>query len=602
LSFFAELKRRNVLRIGATYLVAAWFLIQVAGTIFPLFGFSATPVRFVVILVVIGFIPVIVFAWVFELTPEGLKKDADVDRSKSIAPNTGKKLDRVIMVVLALALGYFAFDKFILDPTRDATLVEEMAKQARSDSSVESHANRSIAVLPFADMSPEGDQEYFSDGMAEELLNLLAKIPELKVTSRTSAFSYKGKDFKIGDVGRELNVSHVLEGSVRKAGNQVRVTAQLIKVDGDVHLWSETFDHSLDNIFAIQDEIASKVVEELKIKLLGEVPVASKTDPTAYALYLQGRHLRQQGTVDSIEQALAMLQQALEIDPGYVAVWNELTAVYINQTDLALRPAEDGLRLAREALNKALAIDPESIQAYLHQAHIDIVYNNDFGAAARHLTYAFRLGPANTNVFRSAAGLYVRLGRLEEAITLYELLMTLDPASAVTHSNLGYLYELMGRWDESIKHLRRALVLSPGYFGGHFKIGLSLLAKGEPQAALEAMQAEKTIFGIIGLSIVYHALGRTDESDAALATAIEKYEKGAPYNIAYILACRDEVDRAFEWLEKAVLYKDSGMSEIQIEPMFSNLHDDPRWIPFLENLGKSPEQLAAIRFEITPPE
>ena len=159
----------------------------------------------------------------------------------------------------------------------------------------------------------------------------------------------------------------------------------------------------------------------------------------------------------------------------------------------------------------------------------------------------------------------------------------------------------MGRWDESIKHLRRALVLSPGYFGAHFKIGLSLLAKGEPRAALEAVQAEKTVFGIIGLPIVYHALGRTDESDAALATVIEKYEKGAPYHIAYILACRDEVDRAFEWLEKAVLYKDSGMSEIQIEPMFSNLHDDPRWIPFLENLGKSPEQLAAIRFEVTPP-
>ena len=264
MSLFLELKRRNVFRVGAAYVVASWLMIQVAETIFPLFGYDDSPARIVVIVLAIGLIPVIVFTWAFEMTPEGLKKESEVDRSQSITPHTGKKINRVILVVLTLALGYFALDKFVLNPQREAAMekqvevqVEEARREGRSEALVESYGDKSIAVLPFVNMSSDKEQEYFSDGLSEELLNLLAKIPELRVTSRSSAFSFKGKDFKIADVGRELNVSNVLEGSVRKSGNMVRITAQLISVDGDVHLWSETYDRSLDNIFAIQDEIAS---------------------------------------------------------------------------------------------------------------------------------------------------------------------------------------------------------------------------------------------------------------------------------------------------------------------------------------------------------
>jgi len=229
MSFFSELKRRNVLRVGAAYVVASWLVIQVVETIFPAFGFGEAAVRIATISLAIGLIPVLIFAWAFELTPEGLKKEKDVDRAQSITPKTGKKLDRMIMVVLALALGYFAFDKFLLDPQRKAALRQQQAEQlavvaeealqeGRSQALVESYGDNSIAVLAFQDMSPDQDQEYMSDGIAEELLNLLASIPELRVISRSSSFRYKGKDVSLTDISKELNVAHVLEGSVRKKG------------------------------------------------------------------------------------------------------------------------------------------------------------------------------------------------------------------------------------------------------------------------------------------------------------------------------------------------------------------------------------------------
>ncbi|MGB5544232.1 MAG: adenylyl cyclase, partial [Gammaproteobacteria bacterium] len=323
MSFFAELRRRNVLRVAAAYVVAGWLVIQVVETIFPAFGFGDQAIRAVVITLAIGLLPVVVFAWAFELTPEGLKREKDVDRSRSIAPTTGKKLDRVFLVVLALALGYFALDKFLLSPERQAEALaaatEEARQAGRAEALVESYGDKSIAVLPFADMSINQDQEYMSDGIAEELLNLLAAIPELRVISRTSAFSYKGRDINLIDVARELNVGYILEGSVRKAGQQLRITAQLIDARSDTHLWSETFDLTLDDIFAIQDQIAGTVVEQLRITLLGATPTIEETDPEAYALYLQGRHLSRQLTKKSLAESNLLFEQALLIDPEYTA-------------------------------------------------------------------------------------------------------------------------------------------------------------------------------------------------------------------------------------------------------------------------------------------
>ena len=305
MSFFNELKRRNVIRVATAYAVAAWLVIQVVETIFPIYGLSDASIRLVIGVLAIGLIPALVFAWAFELTPEGLKKESEIDRTRSITPHTGKKLDRMIIVVLALALGYFGFDKFVLGPQREAAgqeqvagQVEEARQQGRTEALVESYGDKSIAVLPFVNTSSDVEQEYFSDGISEELLSLLAKIPELRVISRSSAFSYKGKDIRVVKVAEELNVAHILEGSVRRAGNKVRITAQLIEARSDTQLWSDTYDRHLDDIFAIQDEIAATVVEQLKITLLGDAPKVRETSPEAYALFLQARHLGRQGSVE----------------------------------------------------------------------------------------------------------------------------------------------------------------------------------------------------------------------------------------------------------------------------------------------------------------
>ena len=251
MSFFHELKRRNVFRVGAAYVVVAWLVIQVVETIFPAFGFGDGVVRTVTIVFGIGLIPALIFAWAFELTPEGLKKESEIDRSHSITPQTGKKLDRVIMIVLALALSYFTFDRFVLDPQREtrmrqvqseqlALATEQARQEGRSEALAESYGDKSIAVLPFVNMSSDEEQAYFSDGISEELLNLLAQVPELRVIARTSSFSFKGSNVDIAEIARRLNVSHVLEGSVRKSSDTLRVTAQLIRASDASHLWSRT--------------------------------------------------------------------------------------------------------------------------------------------------------------------------------------------------------------------------------------------------------------------------------------------------------------------------------------------------------------------------
>ena len=301
MSFVGELKRRNVVRVGIAYAVIGWVLAQIAEFAFENFGAPDWVLKSFVVLILLGLPLALFFAWAFEVTPEGIKREKNVDRSESITPQTGRKLDFLIIGVLAIGLAYFAFDKFVLDPKRDADLVTatqtaamqaapstDTAKaQIKTDSTP---GDTSIAVLPFVNMSDDGANEYFSDGLTEELLNLLAKIPELKVAARTSSFQFKGRTGDIESIASQLKVAHRLEGSVRKAGNQVRSTAQLIKADDGYHLWSETYDRTLENIFIVQDEIAAAVVDALKVTLLGEAaPVVKEADPEAYALFLQGR-------------------------------------------------------------------------------------------------------------------------------------------------------------------------------------------------------------------------------------------------------------------------------------------------------------------------
>ena len=359
MSFLNELKQRNVLRVAIFYLAGSWLLIQVLETLFPIFRLDETSIQIVVIIIAIGFIPALILSWVFEMTPEGLKRDKDVDRSAPASIESGNGLDKIIIAILVLALGYFAVDKFVLDPARDAEIVETATERARIEALYESYGDKSIVVLPFVNMSADPDQDYFADGISEELLNLLARIQELRVISRTSAFSFKGQPVDIATVRESLNVDHVLEGSIRKSGDKIRITAQLIDARTDSHIWSETYDRTLDDIFVIQDEIAAAVVDGLRVELLGEVPTTKKVNPQAYALMLKARRILDDSDErDDIVVAESLLEQALELDPEYTDAMSQLVRVYYRGGGSNPVSAEEGLRLARDLVAKIAVIDP----------------------------------------------------------------------------------------------------------------------------------------------------------------------------------------------------------------------------------------------------
>ena len=610
MSLFKELKRRNVFRVAIAYLAGAWLLIEVSGTLFPAFGIPDWGVRFVVIVSALGFLPALIVSWAYEMTPEGIKREKDVVRDTSIIHVTAKRLDGITISLIVAALAFILADRFWLSPRHEeqleapTTVVNDIVQAQEPESTEPQYPPNSIAVLPFVNMSDDAGNEYFSDGVSEELLNLLAKIPELRVISRSSAFSFKGKDFDIPMVAAQLNVAHVLEGSVRKAGNQVRITVQLIETHSDTHLWSETYDRTLDDIFAIQDEIAAKVVARLKVTLMGDTPKVEETAPEAYALYLQARHLGRRGTSGAWEQSTALYQRALAIDPNYATAWSGLAGIYLNQTGWGLRSFDEGYTLTRETANQALAIDPDYAPAHAILSSVAFFYDIDLEAAARHLDHALALESTNPEILSRGADLVAKLGLLDDAISISEYVVNSDPANPAYHEPLGRYYLRAGRLNEAIASFHTALTLSPGYRAAHYRIGVVLLLKGELQEALVEMQQEqeRAPKRLEGEVMVYHALGQAVASNAALAELIDKHEHGGAYNIAYVLAFRGEADRAFAWLDKAVRYKDTGLTLIAIQPEFDNIHEDPRWLPFLESIGMSPEQLEAIEFNVPLPE
>jgi len=530
-----------------------------------------------------------------------------VTRAPTIAPAKSK----FSLVTAGLGAAVVALLAFVFlrpgpkpepGPTPAAPVMAEKASEP-SAAPVSAASAKSIAVLPFVNMSTDADQGFFADGLAEELLNLLTKIPTLQVTSRSSAFFYKGKDIKLAQVARELNVAHVLEGSVRKSGNRLRITAQLIDARTDKHLWSETYDRSLDDIFVVQDEIAAAVVGQLKITLLGAAPKARVADPKAYALFLQARQLARQGTPESLGQAIGLDQQALVLDPTLAAAWDGLAYCYVNQADNLLRASEDGYRLGLEAVNKALAIDPALAVAHARLGYIIRGTSGDLAAAARQYEQALAIDPANVEIISEAMLLARNLGRFEQAAALAEFVVAHDPMNAPGYARLGTVYLLLGRIDESIASYRTALRLSPGRPQSHFAIGRALLSKGDLPGALAASQQETSeVWRLDGLVATYHALGQKAQSDAALAELIRKYEKESSWNIAYLYADRGEADHAFEWLDKAVDNHDPGLDDTAITWLFNGIRQDPRWLPFLRKIGRAPEQLATIKFDVKLPE
>ncbi|GMR14757.1 MAG: hypothetical protein BMS9Abin30_0364 [Gammaproteobacteria bacterium] len=456
MSLFKELRRRNVFRVGIAYTVATWLLIQVTDIVFPRIGLPDSAVTLVIALLAIGFIPALIFAWAFEMTPDGIKREKDVDRSQSITPNTGRKLDRMIILSLALVVAWFLVDEYYLEPQQaEESVLTAASSPAPPDQSTDTV--KSIAVLPFVNMSADADNEYFSDGISEELLNVLVKVSALRVASRTSSFTYKGSDLSMTEIARELGVGHILEGSVRKAGNRVRITAQLINTESDRHVWSETYERELVDIFDIQEEISNNIVTALKIALnVDETAAMGRAqrpteNPKAYELYLQGRFAWRQRQEENIRRSIELFEKALVIDPDFARAHEALATAW------SVLPSWSDLSNSESTLNgkphaiRALELDPTLSEARAVLA--EAIFNEHRWADGMdEYQQAISDEPRNPTLHQWFGEALGYMGFNSQALEQMQIAYQLDPTSPVINQSIVWLASANREDNLALKH------------------------------------------------------------------------------------------------------------------------------------------------------
>lgn len=457
---FEELKRRNVIRVGLAYLVLSWVLMQVADVLFEALRLEATALTLLVAILALGFFPVVIFAWIYELTPEGVKRESEIDRSASIAPETGQRLNVAIVLLLVVAVAMFAWDRFISDSGRLQVATGSSAEQG----AVAEAAERSIAVLPFTDMSPAGDQAYFADGISEELLNVLAGVDGLKVAARTSSFKFRGDQHDIAEIGQALKVATILEGSVRKAGDQVRVTAQLIDVDGGFHIWSESYDRKLDNIFAIQDEIAASIANALRLTLQLESVAGTQSAPEsgeAYDLYLRGREFAREPSKDGLLRALRYYEQALAIDPSFTPAHGAIASAWIWLEDYGGVSSQEAFDKAEPSARRALELDPNRADALTAMGLLEDRKYLNAPAARDYFERALEVNPTFIEAYTLYADSLLDLGEVDQALEVRRKAVERDPLSSFLKSRLASTLNGLGQFVEAERLLNEIFDTNP---------------------------------------------------------------------------------------------------------------------------------------------
>jgi adenylate cyclase len=539
MSFFSELKRRQVVQVGVGYLLVAWGVAQVAELVLDSFETPAWIIQVILIGLAVGFPIAITLSWVFDLRWDGLHRESPLNEGNSDSKTSTQKTN-----------------------------------------------HQSIAVLPFADMSSGKDQEYFSDGISEELLNLLTKIPQLFVAARTSSFSFKGKDTDIRGIGQLLGVAYVLEGSVRKAGSTIRITAQLISAKDGYHLWSETWDRSLKDIFAVQDEIAAIVVEKLKVHLLSPIPTVKETNPEAYALYLQAQYFTNSGQGEIIEKALPMFIEVTELDPDYAPAWVGLADTYRSLMSFGLQAKETGIDLAFGACNRALVIDDLSAEAHVCRAVLCAWFKQDWSAASDAMNRAMQIAPGNALVLLQAGNQASNQGKVHESTALLKRAIELDPLNTTGHIWLSHSLIALDRLSEARDILLQALSLIPQRAVAHMNLGKILLVQGKAKAAHEEMLKEpEGVWRDYGLTESLFAIGRFEEAEQAHENFVREWSDEAGFQIAELHAFRNEIDDAFRWLDRAHEVHDNGLTELFESLHLRVLYDDRRWPVFVKKMG-----------------
>src|SRR5688572_4599062 len=589
--FIAELMRRNVLRTAGLYLVCAWLLVQVASTILPLFGAPQWMPRSVVLLLALGFFPVLLFAWVFEITPEGLKRESEVDRRHSITSQTGRRMEHATVALLAVALGYFAFDKFVLGPRRDAALV---AATQRSPASVEvpRPSARSIAVLPLANAGGR-DQQFFADGLSESLIIALSQFDGLKVIGRNSAFQFRDSNEGSQAIGTKLGVRHLLEGSVQHAGDAVRVSLELIDTANGQTLWSQRYDRPYKDLFKLQDDITAAVAGALRAKLLADhdAPEQSDRPPSesleAYSAYLLGKFYAVRNNDADLRKSIAHLARAVELDPGYGMAWAELARVWNSYaTGFAVgAQTQQAYANANAAITRAIALAPE--QAYVHVIRSRLLASRqNWHDADVEVQRAMALAPSSGYVLFALGQARARQGDTEQAVALTRRALETDPLSPRWHAwTSAYLLGL-GRLDEAQQHIDKALELQPDSVSDHYSRTVLAVLRGDAAGALAAARACPP-GGWRDLSLTTAMQIGTDRAaaDRQLRTYTDTYANEWAFQVAELHALRGEPDAMFRWLERAHAQRDPGLENLLYGPFLQRYEDDPRFAAFTRKVG-----------------
>lgn len=582
--FIEEIKRRNVGRVAILYLVVCWLILEPVHVIFHMMEVPVWANRLVVILMAAGFLPVVVFAWVYEMTPDGLKPSSQVPHGQSIRRPTGRKLDLAIIVLLAIALTYFVVDKFWISKQFGSN---EVSHEERHVKAIPADSN-SIAVLPFADLTEKQDQQYFADGMAEEVTDLLSRIPGLRVIGRTSSFQFRDKAVDVRSIGQTLGAAFVLEGSLRRSGDKVRVTVQLLDTQNGSHLWSNSYNSKVDDLLEVQDSIATGITRALQVTIQNSpLQRGARTNVTAYELYLKGLHLLDAYTQEDLEEASATFQQALKLDPGFARAEVALATTYDYIGENAWLPPKVAFQRAREAAKRALALDKNDAAAHAVLADIYLIHDWDWPSADREMAEAFNLGARDSSSLLIAGRLATTRGDWDKGNRLVRQVIAQDPLNPFGHWILGWqVYARTGRYAEAATSIKKALEIDPKYGSAHYFLAITLLMQGKLQEALDAANQETLEDGQLEASAaIYYAMQRQRDSDAALARAIDRNADLWASAIAKVYAFRQEHDKAMEWLNRAYEQGDEDLYFILGDPLFKSMEADPRYQAFLRRLN-----------------
>ena len=595
MNFFAELKRRNVYKVAVEYAVVAWLLIQAASIFLPAFDVPSWVMKIFIIVIIFGFPVALIFSWAYEITPEGIKLESEIEPNKSIKRRTGRKIVAVTIALAAVAAGLLAFTLFRTKSTTPSTTRAPIT-------------NKSVAVLAFANLSDDKGSEYFSDGISEELLTVLQKIPGLHVAARTSAFSFKGKNATAQEIGQKLGVAHLVEGSVRKAGDVVRIAARLTRADTGEQLWSENFTRDLKDMFAVQTELAQTIVGQVSGQLTNdaanaaiqaEVRAAERggtKNVEAHEHYLQGRFYSNRGSEKSAGEALVEYQRAVELDPSFALAWAGLAQTHVwycgHSSEIARAGFDDHLARAREAAARALAIEPNLPEALLARSKIQLNFDFDWNGAAETVRSALALAPADPALVTAAGTLALAGGNTTRAIELYRQAVALDPVNPSPRAWLAFILGVTGRLAEARAEYPRVVELIPAAPWSHAGLGLAFIVKGKfDEAAVAAQDDAAEGNRLLVVAMARWSQKRIPEADAALARLTEGFADTAAYQIAEVYAYRGDKDRAFEWLERARRQRDGSLGFMRCDPFLANLHEDPRWDVFLRKMGLADDQL-----------